>query len=77
MDAMHKALSSSGSAIVITAVTMIAPLIPWMLFSPLRFQSEMSTLLGLVLMMNMLGSLLFIPAALIVFKPRAIFPIKV
>lgn len=77
MESMHKALSSSGSAIVITALTMIIPLIPWMLFSPLRFQSEMSALLGLVLMMNMLGSLLFIPAALIAFKPKSIFPLQV
>lgn len=76
MKAMHHALSSSGSAIVITAMTMITPLIPWMLFSPLRFQAEMSTLLGLVLMMNMLGSLLFLPAALVTFRPKSIFPEK-
>ena len=33
----------------------------------------MGMLLGLVLFMNMLGSLLFVPAALSVFKPKAVF----
>ena len=31
-------------------------------------------LLGMVLMMNMLGSLLFVPAALAALRPKAIFP---
>ena len=74
-DAIHKAFTTSGNAIFITAVTMIGPLLPWMFMSPLRFQSEMGMLLGLVLFMNMLGSLLFVPAALAAFRPRAIFPL--
>ncbi len=72
-DAVHHAFQTSGNAIFITAVTMIAPLIPWAFMSPLRFQAEMALVLGIVLFMNMLGSLLFIPAALTVFKPRALF----
>lgn len=74
-EAMHRALMTSGNAIVITALTMILPLLPWIIFSPLRFQSEMSMLLALVLFMNMLGSLLFIPAALAAVRPKAIFPV--
>jgi uncharacterized protein len=73
-EAMHRALMTSGNAIVITALTMVLPLVPWIFMSPLRFQSEMSMLLGMVLMMNMLGSLLFVPAALAALKPKAIFP---
>ena len=52
---------------------MIAPLLPWAIMSPLRFQSEMGSLLGIVLFMNMLGALLFVPAALAALKPKAIF----
>jgi predicted RND superfamily exporter protein len=74
MEAMHKALSTSGNAILITALTMIVPLIPWVLFSPLRFQAEMSSLLGLVLFLNMLGALMFVPSALTALKPKSIFP---
>jgi predicted RND superfamily exporter protein len=73
-EALHHAFVSSGNAIFITAITMIAPLIPWTFMSELRFQSEMSMLLGLVLFMNMLGALLFVPAALAAFKPKALFP---
>ena len=73
-EAMHRALITSGNAIVITALTMILPLVPWIVMSPLRFQAEMSMLLGLVLFMNMLGSLLFVPAALAALRPKAIFP---
>ncbi|MCF6193103.1 MAG: MMPL family transporter, partial [Kangiellaceae bacterium] len=73
-EAINNAFLSAGNAIFITAVTMIAPLLPWAFMSPLRFQSEMGLLLGVVLFMNMLGSLLFVPAALATFRPKAIFP---
>ena len=72
-DAIHNAFLTSGNAIFITAITMIGPLLPWAFMSPLRFQAEMGMLLGLVLFMNMLGSLLFVPAALSVFKPKSVF----
>ena len=75
-DAIHLAFQTSGNAIFITAVTMIGPLIPWAIMSPLRFQAEMGMLLGVVLFMNMLGALLFVPAALAIFKPRTIFKTK-
>jgi predicted RND superfamily exporter protein len=73
-EATHRALMTSGNAIVITALTMVLPLVPWIVMSPLRFQSEMSMLLGMVLIMNMLGALLFVPAALAALRPKAIFP---
>ncbi len=74
VEAIHHAFLSAGNAIFITAVTMIGPLLPWAFMSPLRFQSEMGLLLGVVLFMNMLGSLLFVPAALSIFNPRSLFP---
>jgi len=75
-EAIHHAFLTSGNAIFITAVTMIAPLIPWAVASPLRFQAEMGMLLAMVLFMNMLGSLLFVPAAIAAFHPKALFKIK-
>ena len=72
-EAIHEAFLTSGNAIFITAVTMIAPLIPWAVASPLRFQAEMGLLLAMVLFMNMLGSLLFVPAAIAAFHPKALF----
>jgi len=75
-EAIHHAFLTSGNAIFITAVTMIAPLIPWAVASPLRFQAEMGMLLAMVLFMNMLGSLLFVPAAIAAFHPKALFKSK-
>ena len=75
-EAIHHAFLTSGNAIFITAVTMIAPLIPWAVASPLRFQAEMGMLLAMVLFMNMLGSLLFVPAAIAAFHPKALFKTK-
>ncbi|MBL4743425.1 MAG: MMPL family transporter [Cycloclasticus sp.] len=72
-EAIHRAFLTAGNAIFITAVTMIAPLIPWAVASPLRFQAEMGLLLAMVLFMNMLGSLLFVPAAIAAFHPKALF----
>ncbi|MFT6989582.1 MAG: putative RND superfamily exporter protein [Paraglaciecola sp.] len=72
-EAVHHAFLTAGNAIFITAITMIAPLIPWAVASPLRFQAEMGMLLSMVLFMNMLGSLLFVPAALTAFRPKALF----
>jgi len=72
-EAIHHAFLTAGNAIFITAVTMIAPLIPWAVASPLRFQAEMGMLLAMVLFMNMLGSLLFVPAAIAAFHPKALF----
>ncbi len=72
-EAIHHAFLTSGNAIFITAVTMIAPLIPWAVASPLRFQAEMGLLLSIVLFMNMLGALLVVPAAVAAFHPKALF----
>lgn len=72
-SAVSNALLTAGNAIFVTAMTMILPLLPWGVISPLRFQAEMGMLLGVVLFMNMLGALLFVPSALAVFKPKMIF----
>ena len=70
--AVRKAIMTSGNAIFVTAMTMVLPLIPWFLFSTLRFQAEMGLLLGMVLFLNMIGSLIFVPAAVLFLRPKAV-----
>ncbi|MFC7049969.1 efflux RND transporter permease subunit [Emcibacter nanhaiensis] len=72
-EAVRGAIRTSGNAIFVTAMTMVLPLIPWFLFSALRFQAEMGLLLGMVLFLNMIGALVFVPAAVLYLKPKAIF----
>lgn len=71
-DAVRSAIMTSGNAIFVTAMTMVLPLIPWFLFSTLRFQAEMGLLLGMVLFLNMIGSLIFVPAAVLLLKPKGV-----
>jgi hypothetical protein len=72
-EAVTRAFLTSGNAIFVTAMTMVLPLLPWAVFSSLRFQAEMGLLLALVLFLNMLGSLLFLPAASLALRPKSLF----
>lgn len=71
---VKRSIQTSGNAIFVTAMTMVLPLIPWFLFSSLRFQAEMGMLLGLVLFLNMIGSIVLVPALVLVLKPRVLLP---
>lgn len=62
------ALSTAGKAVLITAITMVTGIIFWY-FSPLRFQAEMGVLLTIVLVMNLLGGMLLLPALIALIKP--------
>jgi hypothetical protein len=71
-QAIKAMLRSCGTAVVLTAITMILPLLPWYFLSGLKFQAEMGFLLAVVLLFNMLGAVVFIPAAVTVFKPKSL-----
>lgn len=76
-EAIQKAISTSGNAVFVTAITMIIPLAPWFFLSEMKFQAEMGLLLGLVLFLNMLGALIFVPSLLLEFRPRRFFEEKI
>jgi len=73
-EAVHKAIVTSGQAVLVTALTMIAPLVSWYFVSPIRFQAEMGLLLAIILAFNMLGALLVVPAGVAILRPRGFFP---
>lgn len=64
------AFNTSGVAVIVTAMTMILPLLPWYFLSPIRFQAEMGLLLAIILAFNMLGAITVVPAAIKLLKPR-------
>ena len=68
--AASRAFNTSGIAIIVTAMTMILPLLSWSFLSPIRFQAEMGLLLAIILAFNMLGALTIVPAAIKILKPR-------
>ena len=69
-EAASRAFNTSGIAIIVTAMTMILPLLSWNFLSPIRFQAEMGLLLAIILAFNMLGALTIVPAAIKILKPK-------
>jgi uncharacterized protein len=67
--AVGNALVTNGKSIIQIATTLTIGLGMWV-FSPLKFQAEMGILLAILLILNMLGALLLIPAMLSILKPK-------
>jgi predicted RND superfamily exporter protein len=63
-----RAVETTGKAIIFTATTLIAGVVFWV-FVNLKFQSEMGLLLGLLMLLNMVNALVFIPSLVALFKP--------
>lgn len=70
VDAIVTSMRTTGAAILFTAATIFAGIIYWIPGSSLRFNSEMSLLLCLLLFSNMVGSITLIPMLVRIFKPR-------
>lgn len=68
-EAVHEALSTTGAAVLFTAVTVVAGIIYWIPGSSLRFNSEMAMLLSLLMISNMIGAVTLLPLLVKVFKP--------
>jgi hypothetical protein len=66
----HTSLNSAGQGVVITAITIIIPLLLWPAISDLRFNAEMGLLIAFLMFFDMLGALFFVPAAINWLKPK-------
>jgi len=67
--AVEIAIKTTGKAITFTALTIILGVVTW-IFSSIKFQAEMGILLGVVTVFQLLGCLIFLPALILVVKPR-------
>jgi len=63
------ALTTTGKIILFTGVTLVFGLLFW-LFSDIKFQAEMGFLILLLMVFNMIGALIFIPALTGILKPN-------
>lgn len=68
--AIPVALRTTGKAVVFTATTLVGGVILWYFLSSLRFQAEMGLLLALVILINMILTLVMLPALVYVLKPK-------
>jgi hypothetical protein len=68
-QAVDYATATTGKAIIFTASTMLAGTIFWW-FADLKFQAEMGLLLALLMLFNVVGGLVIVPAWMKVIQPR-------
>jgi len=68
--ATHTTMNSAGKGVVITAITVIIPILLWPIMADLKFQAEMGLLLSFIMFFDMLGALFFLPAAVNLIKPK-------
>ncbi|MBR9871726.1 MAG: MMPL family transporter [Gammaproteobacteria bacterium] len=71
-EAVQRSISTTGMAISFTALTLMAGIIMWVIFSDLRFQSDAALLLCVMIIINGLAAMLLVPSWVLVFKPRFI-----
>ncbi len=63
------AIKTTGMAVFFTASTLVGGIIFWYFISSLRFAADMSLLLSVVLVGNMIGAMLLVPALTVYFRP--------
>jgi uncharacterized protein len=68
-DAYLHTLAITGNGVVFTGVTLAIGVTTW-IFSPLKFQADMGILLTFLFMVNMLGSIILLPALACWLMPR-------
>ncbi len=68
-EAISRAISTTGKAVIFTGTTLVASVIFWIFF-PMKFQAQMALLLVIILLFQLGGALVFIPAAVSLLRPR-------
>lgn len=71
-QAVIRSLRTTGSAIWLTAVTMVFSVGVWYFLSDLRFQAEMGLLLALIMLVNLVGALVLVPVQVMTFGRRSV-----
>ncbi len=71
--AIHRTMTTTGFAVVFTALTIVGGIAYWIVGSALRFNSEMALLLSLLMVSNMVGAISLLPVLVRIFKPRFIY----
>lgn len=69
-EAVRRSISTTGVAISFTALTLMAGIIMWVIFSDLRFQADAALLLCVMIVINGIAAMLMVPSWVLVFKPR-------
>ncbi|EPA99343.1 putative RND superfamily exporter [Pseudomonas sp. G5(2012)] len=71
-QAYYSALLFTGKVVLLTGITLAIAVVTWA-FSPIKFQADMGILLAFMFIVNMLGSLILLPALAYFLLPRRLF----
>jgi predicted RND superfamily exporter protein len=69
-ESVQIAIQTTGMAVFFTGSTLVGGIIFWYFISSLRFAADMSLLLSILLVANMVGAILVVPAFTAIFKPK-------
>lgn len=69
---VQQAISTTGMAISFTALTLMAGIVMWVIFSDLRFQSDSALLLCVMIVINGITAMLLVPSWVLRFEPSFI-----
>ena len=72
-DAFHQALQFTGRVVILTGVTLAIAVATW-IFSPIKFQADMGTILAFMFLWNMLGALILLPSLAHFLLPKKTVP---
>jgi predicted RND superfamily exporter protein len=72
-DAYHQALQFTGRVVILTGVTLAIAVATW-IFSPIKFQADMGTILAFMFLWNMLGALILLPSLAHFLLPKKAVP---
>jgi hypothetical protein len=67
-EGIRRAIRTTGMAVTFTATTLVGGIVVWS-FSNLRFQAEMARLLSILMVVNMIGAILLVPACFSILRP--------
>ncbi len=68
-EGIRRAIRTTGMAVSFTATTLVGGIVCWS-FSNLRFQAEMAQLLSILMVVDMIGAILLVPALFSILRPR-------
>jgi predicted RND superfamily exporter protein len=72
METILASVRTSGKAVVFTGLTMVLPVLSWLVLSDMKFQAEMGLFLAMILTTNVLLALTLHPLLIYLIKPRFI-----
>ena len=71
-DAVGQAIRTTGRAIFLTGSALVIGMVPWCLFSSLRFQAEIAVLIIALMAINMIAALIIVPLLIMMIQPKFI-----